>query len=293
MVCLESWWDSVLWISSEEQKVKKAIFRLASGKTPWSDDIPAEIYKTGGPNIIKKLTELLCVFWERRLILQELKEASIHHLFTRKGHRNVCDNHRGISLLGVVGKILARVMLMRMICHLEQGLCPESQCGFRQGRDTVDMNFAARQLLEKCLEQNNQLYTTFVDFTKTFDTVSRDRLWKLMAKFGCSDISITMVRQFHYGITAKVLDDGECSDTFSVSNGVKKRCVLAPTLFSMVFAAMLSDTFLPGDLGVPIRYKTDGKLFTLRRLQAITKVKETVLRDFLLADDYALNSHTE
>ena len=190
-------------------------------------------------------------------------------------------------------KILARVMLMRLISRLEQGLYQESQCGFRQGRGTVDMIFAARQLQEKCLEQNNQLCTTFVDLTKAFDTVSRHGLWKIMAKFGCPDIFITMVKQFHDGMTAKVLDDGECSDPFPVTNGVKQGCVLAPTLFSMVFAAMLSDAFRPADPGVPIRYRIDGKLFTLRRLQALTKVKGTVLRDFLFSDDCALNSHTE
>ena len=29
------------------------------------------------------------------------------------------------------------------------------------------------------------LYMTFVDLTKAFDTVSREDLWKIMAKFGC------------------------------------------------------------------------------------------------------------
>ena len=98
-----------------------------------------------------------------------------------------------------------------------------------------------------------------MDLTKAFDTVSRDGLWKIMAKLGFPDIFITMVKQFHDGMTAKVLDDGECSDPFPVTNGVKQGCVLAPTLFSMVFAAMLSDAFHPGDPDVPIRYRTDGK----------------------------------
>jgi len=77
------------------------------------------------------------------------------------------------------------LLLNRLILHLEDGRLPESQCGFRAGRGTVDMVFAARQLQEKCQEQYQDLYTTFVDLTKAFDTVSREGLWMIMAKFGC------------------------------------------------------------------------------------------------------------
>jgi len=60
-----------------------------------------------------------------------------------------------------------------------------------------------------------------------------------------------------------------------VTNGVKQGCVLAPTLFSMVFAAMLTDAFNDSEDGIPLRYRTDGRVFNPRRLQSITKVKET------------------
>ena len=46
------------------------------------------------------------------------------------------------------------------------------------------MGFAARQLQEKCQEQNTDLYLTYVDLTKAFDTISRDgfgELWQNMA----------------------------------------------------------------------------------------------------------------
>ena len=72
--------------------------------------------------------------------------------------------------------------------HLEQGLLPESQCVFRKERGTIDMVFAARQLQEKCQEQNVDLYSTFIDLTKAFDTVSRAGLWRIMAKYGCPQV---------------------------------------------------------------------------------------------------------
>ena len=66
------------------------------------------------------------------------------------------------------------------------------------------MIFTARQLQEKCQEQNVDLYMNFVDLTKAFDTVSRDGLWKKMAKFGCPSRYIAMERQFNDGMQAQM-----------------------------------------------------------------------------------------
>ena len=53
----------------------------------------------------------------------------------------------------------------------------------------------------------------------------------------------------------------------------------------MMFSAMLTDVLQGGDNGIPIRYRFDGNLFNLRRLQAKSKVQTEVLDEFPLADD--------
>ena len=275
-------------------EVSKAAEQLSCGKAPGKDGIPAEIYKFGGQTLLLNLTNLFNLIWSREKLPQELKDASIIHLYKRKGNRHVCDNHRGISLLSIAGKILARVLLNRLNRHLEDGLLPESQCGFRSGRGTVDMIFAARQLQEKAIEQHVELYTTFVDLTKAFDTVSREGLWKIMAKFGCPNTFIAITREFHEGMQAQVQDNGAFSKPFPVSNGVKQGCVLAPTLFSMMFSAMLMNAFKDDPVGIDFRYRFDGGgLFKPTRLKAPTKVQVNQARDFLFADDCALNASCE
>ena len=92
---------------------------------------------------------------------------------------------------------------------------------------------------------------------------------------------------------ARVQDNGETSEAFPVTNGVKQGCVLAPTLFSIMFSAMLSDAFRDANLGISLTYRTDGSIFNIRRLQAKTKVSETTINELLFADDCALNANSE
>ena len=108
-----------------------------------------KVFKSGGPALLTKLTEQFKSFCDNETLPQEFKDASIVHIYKRNGDKRSCDNHRGISLLAIAGKILARVLLNRLLKHLQQGHLPESQCGIRAGRGTIDMVFAARQLQKK------------------------------------------------------------------------------------------------------------------------------------------------
>ena len=83
-----------------------------------------------------------------------------------------------------------------------------------------------------------------------------------LALIGCPAKFIAIVRQFHDGMLARVQNDGVFSDLFPVRNGVKQCCILATTLFSMMFSAILTDAFQEGDKGILIRYRFDGKIST-------------------------------
>jgi len=84
---------------------------------------------------------------------------------------------------------------------------------------------------------------------------------------------IRVIRNFHEGMMAQVLDSGEISDPFCVSNGTKQGCVLDPLLFSIYFSMMLQVAFHDCSIGVPIQFRTDGSVFNLRRLQSQTKIQ--------------------
>ena len=196
----------------------------------------------------------------------------------------MCGNSREISLLSVADKVLARVMLRRLLTHVVDTVMPESQSGFRRGRSTVDMIFVAR-------EQHQSLFLTFTDLTTA---VNRDLLWKSLSKFGCPPHFLQMLRAFHNGMSARVTVGGHESDPFDVLVGVKKGCVLAPVIFNLFLVAftLVFRNGLPQNAGISINFRLGGNLFYIRRLQAKTKVSTDTIFDLQYADDAAILSHT-
>jgi len=154
------------------------------------------------------------------------------------------------------------------------------------------MIFAARQIQEKCKEQNMDLYILFVDLTKAFDTVSSPGRWNILPRIGIPPKMVKIIRCFHDGMNARLVNGSE-NDEFPVTNGVKQGCVLAPTLFSFLFSMMLLSAFKDSDPGIQITYRTDGGILNTQRLKAKTKVTKSLVRDLLYADACAIVAHSE
>nr|VZI24270.1 unnamed protein product [Spirometra erinaceieuropaei] len=100
---------------------------------------------------------------------------------------------------------------------------------------------------------------------KPFDTVNREVLWKIMQKFGCSERFTQIMRQPHDGMMARVTDNEAVSEASKVTKGVTQDCILAPTLFSLIFAAMLMDAYRDERPGIRVAYRTEGQLPHHRR----------------------------
>ena len=73
----------------------------------------------------------------------------------------------------------------------------------------------------------------FIDLSKAFDTVDRNMLWIVLAKFGCPEKFINMIKAFHTDMVVTVLISGEESEMFGVGVGVKQGCAMAPVLIGM------------------------------------------------------------
>ena len=276
------------------EEIEGSVHSLNNRKSPGGDGIPAEIYKYGGTPVLQCLYQVISAAWTAETIPQAWKDSLIITLYKNKGDKADCGNSRGISLLSVAGKVLAKILLKRLIKHISEDLMPETQCGFRQNRSTSDMIFVARQTLEKCREQFKDLHICFVDLSKAFDTVDRPLLWEILRCSGCPPKFINLVRLLHEGMEARVRVGSLESDPFNVSRGVKQGCTLAPVLFNLYvsYITRLLAAQVGPDCGININYRMDRNLFDLQKLKARTKIKQSWFLELQYADDCAILSHT-
>ena len=199
-----------------------------------------------------------------------MRDANIITLYKNKVDHSDCNNYCGISLLGVICKLFAHIILHRLQI-LADRIYPESQCGFHSKRSTVDMLFSLCQLQDKCREQNLPLYLAYIDLTKAFDLVSRDGLFKMLPLIGCPPKLLSIARSFHDSMMSTVQFDGNVSAKFGVKSGVKQGCLLPPTLFGIFFALLLKYAFKRSTDGVYLHSRSDSCLFNISRLHAKTK----------------------
>ena len=127
-------WDQD--VCPKEEEVAKAIDSLKSFKAAGPDGIMAEVLKVMGQSGLYWMTKIISKIWEKEQVVEEWKTCTIVPLF-KKGDAEVCDNYRGISLLSIPSKVLAKILYKRIEKKIEPQL-HEAQCGFRKGRGCVD-----------------------------------------------------------------------------------------------------------------------------------------------------------
>ena len=206
------------------------------------------------------------------------------HPIPKRENLSSCDNWRGISLLDVVGKVMARLLQERLQLVAEIEL-PESQCGFRKGRGCSDMTFTLRQLVEKSIEHQSKQSITFVDLRKAYDSIPCTALWRILEKLGVPKIVVNLVKSFHNGMKAQLSINGELlEEKIDVNNGLRQGCTMAPTLFNLYAClVMVRWTAWMEDVegaGTCLLYKFARKLFR----RSTREANQTQMRDCQFAD---------
>jgi hypothetical protein len=224
--------NSVSLETPSVEEVRAAIAKLKVRKAAGLDDVYAEALRAGGDTVVERLHALIRQVWDTENVPEDWKDGMIIPLH-KKGDRSLCSNYRGITLLSIAGKVLTSIIQGRILENLEAHT-DEAQAGFRPHRGCTDQIFCLRQVQERRIKYGKGLITVFIDFSAAFDSIHRESLWKALAVQGLPVKIINILRSLYDGAKSYVRVDGQLSDPFMVSTGVRQGCVISPKLFNVI-----------------------------------------------------------
>ena len=74
---------------------------------------------------------------------------------------------------------------------------PGVQAGFRKGRGTRDQIANIYCIIEKARKFQKNIYFCFIDYTKAFDCVDHNKLWKILKEMGIPDHLTCLLRNLY------------------------------------------------------------------------------------------------
>ena len=98
------------------------------------------------------------------------------------GNAKACSNYHTIALISHASKVILKILQTRLQQYVNREL-PDVQAGFRKGRGTRDQIANIRWITEKAIEFQKNIYFCFIDYTKSFDYMDHNKLWKILKRW--------------------------------------------------------------------------------------------------------------
>ena len=135
------------------------------------------------------------------------------------------------------------------------------QDGFRKGRGTRDQIDNIHWIIEKEREFQKNIYYCFIDYTKAFDCVDHNKLWKFFQEMGIPDYLTYLLRNLYAGQEATVRNGHGTTDWFQIRKGVGQGCILSPCLFNLYIKHIMQNAGLDeAQVGIKIARRNINNL---------------------------------
>ena len=156
-----------------------------------------------------------------------------NHSYSKKGDLTIPTNYRGISLLPIAAKIYNKLILNRLRPKLEP-ILRKNQNGVRPGRSTLGQILTLCRIIEEITFCNKTAALIFVDFSKAFDSVNREKMFEILGLYGIPTETIEAIKVLYTNTRSSIITpDGE-TESFDILSGILQGDTLAPFLFIIV-----------------------------------------------------------
>lgn len=217
-----------------QEEFLREILRMKQKKAVGPDGLKAEAIIHSDLSTKQQIRRQLNEVLEGGSIPESWGESQIWPIF-KKGDYNDPNNYRGIAIGNAIHKLLANILQSRLRKFAEEnGLLPDSQNGFREGRSTIDSIYILNSLIHTTISKpKGKMYALFVDFRTAFDTINRGILWKTLEKIQVPSYMLDTLKRMYGNVTYRV---GE--HVFKSHTGLKQGCPLSPLLFALYIAGL-------------------------------------------------------
>ena len=110
-------------------------------------------------------------------------EKVIFILIPKKDSAKEWSNYHTIALISHTSKIILKILQARLQKYMNHEL-PDVQAGFRKGRGTRNQITNIHWIIKKSKSLPQKHLLLFIDYTKTFDCVNHNKLWKILQEMG-------------------------------------------------------------------------------------------------------------
>jgi exonuclease III len=235
----------------------KAVHKLKLNKSPGSDGLTPEFYKTFWEDIKEIVTDSLNEGFDKGEFSFSQKRGIIKLLY-KKGDRNNLDNYRPISLLNYDYKICTLALAMRLQ-NIIGNIISEDQTGYIKGRFIGQNIRLIEDIIDYYTDNEKDGAILFVDFQKAFDSLEINFLISCLEKIGFGVQFISWVKTLYNNINSCISLNGWISKSFGLGRGIRQGCPLSALLF-IIAAEFMSTNIRDADNINGIQFKSDAKL---------------------------------
>ena len=140
----------------------------------------------------------------------------------KKRNAKECSNYRTIALISHASKVMLKILQARLQQYVNCEL-PDVQAGFRSRDQIASIHW----IIEKAREFQKNIYFCFIDYTKAFDCVDHNTLWKILKEMGIPDHLTCLLRNLYVGQEVTVRTGHGTTDWFQIGKGVHQGCILS------------------------------------------------------------------
>ncbi|GMI80386.1 hypothetical protein HRI_001707900 [Hibiscus trionum] len=269
-------------------------------RAPGPDGFNLEFFKRYWTQIKDEIMSLFSDFFECKLSMEKINQSFIA-LIPKVSAPDAVEDFRPISLVGSLYKVIAKVLAKRLAGCIND-LIGETQFAFLSGRQIADCSFVANELIDYVQKKKESAIIFKADFKKAYDTVDWNFLDYVQMKMGFGSKWRNWIKMCIATAKVAVLVNGQPTNSFPISRGLRQGCPLSPMLFNLIGEALsvlirkgmaieIVEGIRMGDSNLVIshlQFADDLMLLSTAKEEKVRNVKR-VLRIFEIVSGLKLN----